>query len=169
MCTTLQRASADPASRRRENAPHHAVAHGVRSSLSVPMRAGGVLVGALNSYGRSPGLFVDELRHTVIDFARQAEKVVALALRHGEQNALLDDMQAAMRSRSVIDQALGILMAQQRCTADEAFAVLRRASQGRNRKVADIAGDIVVAVSGGSPRPGHFGRGMPTDRARATS
>lgn len=136
----------------------HAVAYGVRSSISVPMNAAGTTVGALNSYAMEPGVFADGLRDSLLAFGARAEAVVGLALRQAEQSDVLEHLHHAMESRSVIDQALGILMAQQRCSADEAFGVLRRASQGRNRKVADIAADIVSAVSGGPPRTGHFER-----------
>lgn len=136
----------------------HAVAQGVRSSMSVPLQTGGVTMGALNVYGAEPGAFVGALRAQLIDFGARAESVVAVAVRQAEQSDVLDHLHQAMESRSVIDQALGILMAQQRCSADEAFGVLRRASQGRNRKLADIASDIVHAVSGAAPRTGHFER-----------
>jgi AmiR/NasT family two-component response regulator len=42
-------------------------------------------------------------------------------------------------------------MGQNRCTADEAFEVLRTASQNRNVKLRDIAADMVTAVSGQAP------------------
>jgi hypothetical protein len=58
-----------------------------------------------------------------------------------------------MVSSSIIDQAIGILMAQQRCTAAIAFDLLRRASQNRNRKLRDIAADIITKVSGAPPQP----------------
>ncbi|QCB93062.1 GAF and ANTAR domain-containing protein [Cellulomonas shaoxiangyii] len=135
-----------------------AVARGVRSSLTVPLRAAGSTVGALSAYGTEPDVFVGALRDAVVDFGRRAGNVVGIALRQAEQVSLVDDLHAAMESRSVIDQALGIVMAQQRCTADEAFAILRRASQGRNRRLADIARDVVTTVSGGPPRTGRFTR-----------
>jgi AmiR/NasT family two-component response regulator len=53
-----------------------------------------------------------------------------------------------LTSRSIIDQAIGILMAQQRCSAGAAFEILRSASQGRNTKLRTIAADIVRAVGG---------------------
>jgi hypothetical protein len=48
----------------------------------------------------------------------------------------------ALASRAVIDQALGIIMAQERCPSTHAFAVLRNASQNRNTKLRDIARQI---------------------------
>jgi AmiR/NasT family two-component response regulator len=62
-----------------------------------------------------------------------------------------DHLQTALVSRAVIDQALGIIMGQNRCSADEAFDVLRRTSQNRNIKLRDIAADMVTAVSGRPP------------------
>jgi ANTAR domain len=59
----------------------------------------------------------------------------------------------ALVSSSVIDQAIGILMGQQRCTASAAFDLLRQASQHRNRKLRDIAAEIVTNVSGEPPQP----------------
>ena len=56
-----------------------------------------------------------------------------------------------MASRRVIDQAIGVIMAQNRCTGDEAFEVLRRASQHRNVKLRQIAADVVTSVSGQPP------------------
>ena len=56
-------------------------------------------------------------------------------------------LREALRTRGVIEQAKGILMAQQRCTADEAFALLVRHSQNHNRKLRDIAAEIVARVS----------------------
>jgi AmiR/NasT family two-component response regulator len=54
-------------------------------------------------------------------------------------------------SRAVIDQALGVIMAQQRCDSHEAFALLRHASQNRNRKLRDVATDVITGVSGKPP------------------
>lgn len=56
-------------------------------------------------------------------------------------------------SSSVIDQAVGILMGQQRCNAATAFDLLRQASQNRNRKLRDIAAEIITNVSGEPPQP----------------
>ena len=49
-----------------------------------------------------------------------------------------------MQSRAVIEQAKGIIMGQQRCTAVEAFNLLTKASQLENRKLRAIANDVVT-------------------------
>lgn len=134
----------------------HAVAHAVRSSLSVPLQAAGSTIAVLNAYAGRPDVFTGAVRDAVLRFAGQAEGLVAVTLRSTEQSDELGQIQTAMDARSVIDQALGVLMAQQRCSADEAFALLRTASQSRNRKMSDLAVDIVTSVSGGPPRTGRF-------------
>jgi AmiR/NasT family two-component response regulator len=75
-----------------------------------------------------------------------------------EQTNLAAQMRAALTSRSVIDQALGIVMARQRRSAAEAFDILRRASQNRNVKFRDVAASIVTGVTGQPPRPPPFRR-----------
>ena len=60
-------------------------------------------------------------------------------------------LQNALASRAVIDQALGIIMGQNRCTADEAFDLLRTISQNRNIKLRDIAAELITAVTGQPP------------------
>ena len=50
----------------------------------------------------------------------------------------------------------------QRCNADEAFALLRAHSQNNNRKLRDVAADLITRVTGGPPLPGRgFHRGRP--------
>jgi AmiR/NasT family two-component response regulator len=60
-----------------------------------------------------------------------------------ELRELVAQLQDALANRAVIEQAKGMIMAQSRCTSDQAFDVLRRASQRTNRKVRDIATELV--------------------------
>lgn len=135
--------------------PAHALAHGIRSSLSVPMTSAQGTSGALNLYAAAPRVFDSSTtlaRATA--FAAQGSAVLTVALRQADQVQLTEQLREALGSRSVIDQAIGIIMGQQRCDAPAAFAVLRSASQGRNRKLRDIATDIVTSVSEPPPSPG---------------
>jgi hypothetical protein len=50
-------------------------------------------------------------------------------------------------SRDTMGQAKGIIMATMRCTADEAFDLMVKQSQAENRKVSEIAGEIVARVA----------------------
>jgi AmiR/NasT family two-component response regulator len=70
-------------------------------------------------------------------------------------------LRAALATRPVIDQAKGILMAQHRCSPERAFELLTEASQRDNRKVSDLAGEIVASAQRtGPPVPR---RGAPRD------
>lgn len=65
-----------------------------------------------------------------------------------------DELERALASRTTIDQAIGVLMAEQRCTADEAFDLLRSHSQNSNRKVRDLAADLIQGITGTPGRRG---------------
>jgi GAF domain-containing protein len=133
-----------------------ALSYGIRSILSTPLRGLDSSVGALNLYATSVNAFDNQSRAHAAGFAEYAAGAVGLALRMTHHLQLSVDLQAALSSREIIDQAIGIIMAQQRCTAREAFAVLRQASQHRNVKIAAIAAGIVEAVSGQPPLQGRF-------------
>jgi GAF domain-containing protein len=129
----------------------HAAAHGVVSSLSLPLDAGSRTVGALNLYAREPAAFAGPPRRVAEAFAAQCGAALTVTLRQADQAELQQQLTQAMASRSIIDQALGIIMGEQRCTAAAAFEVLRQASQHRNRKLRDVAAGIITQVSGVQP------------------
>jgi GAF domain-containing protein len=136
--------------------PSHALAYGVRSSLSLPLTIDEHTRGALNLYARSDAAFPQEVHQRAELFARQAAAVLAVVTRQSRQVVLSDQLRDALAHRSVIDQAIGIVMDQQRCDAAQAFAVLRQASQHRNLKLRDIAVELVTTVSGSAPAPPPF-------------
>jgi GAF domain-containing protein len=131
----------------------HALAHGVVSSLSLPLIIDGHTVAALNLYSNRPAAFDGPPRQHAGAFAAQAAAALALALRQFSQAQVQQQLLEAVTSRSVIDQAIGIIMGQQRCTATAAFDLLREASQHRNRKLRDVAADIITNVTGEPPHP----------------
>ncbi|WP_262281909.1 GAF and ANTAR domain-containing protein [Micromonospora sp. MA102] len=131
----------------------HALRLGVASSLSLPVTVDGEVVGALNLYATEPHAFTERARRQALAFTDQGSAALSVILRQADQALLHRQLNDAMVSRSVIDQALGVVMGQQRCTAAEAFALLRKASQHRNRKLRDVAAEIITQVSGKSPQP----------------
>jgi GAF domain-containing protein len=130
-----------------------AVSLGIRSSLSLPLFADGVSVGALNWYAREPGAFGLAETRRAEEFAGHASGALTLALRMASCADLNDQLRSSIVSRAVIDQALGVIMATDRCTQDEAFAMLRTVSQNTNVKLRELAATIVTSVSGRPPRP----------------
>lgn len=131
----------------------HAVKHGIAASLSYPLRVDGQTVAVLNLYACHPNAFTPvDRQHTEV-LASQCSAAIAVMLRQADQASTQRQLADAMHARSVIDQALGILMAQQRCTAEEAFDLLRAASSGRNRKLRDIAADLIEKTTGRPAQP----------------
>src|SRR4051812_44549036 len=128
------------------------VPRGVLSSLSVPLPIQTDVIGALNCYSRSPSSFPPEAVEAAEEVAGHLAVAVGNAVAYTEAATLVEQMRAAMASRSVIDQAMGIVMAQNRCDAAAAFAILTRASQNRNVKLRDIARTTGATVSRPSGR-----------------
>ena len=85
-------------------------------------------------------------------FARDAAGALTLALRMASCADQNDQLRSSIVSRAVIDQALGVIMATERCPQDKAFAMLRSVSQNTNVKLRDLAASIVTRVSGEPPR-----------------
>ncbi len=125
-----------------------AAARGVQSSVSIPMVAHHEGVGALNFYSRHRAAFSDDDVKVALAFGSQAAIVLANAQAYWDAHQLGQNMIEAMKSRATIEQAKGIIMAAQRCSPDEAFQILVRASQRENRKLRDMAADIVNRTSG---------------------
>ena len=120
-----------------------AVRRGVHASMSLPLTVRGDAIGALNLYATERGAFAGA-EDTARTFARQAGVAIANAQVYGESRRLAEQLQEAMSSRAVIEQAKGVLMAEQGCGPDEAFELLRVASQRENVKIRDIAQRIVT-------------------------
>lgn len=132
-----------------------AVGLGLRCSVSLPLTIGHETFGALNVYGfDQPGLFGPAERRELELFAAQAATTLRVAVRQVKDAALLAQMEASLHSRTVIDQALGIIMSQQRCTASVAFDLLRRESQNTRRRLRDLAAELVTRTTGEAPQPG---------------
>jgi GAF domain-containing protein len=116
---------------------------GVRSSLSIGLPIQEAVVGALNIYGAEPDAFDSDAVTVAQTFAGYAAVAMANANLYDTTASLAHHMQAAMESRAVIEQAKGIVMADRRCTAEEAFRILVKVSQDSNRKLRDVATALV--------------------------
>ena len=127
--------------------------HGIASSLSVPLLARHEGVGALNFYARSRAAFSDDDVETALQFATHAAIVLANSQAYWDARQLGQDMVEAMRSRATIEQAKGILMGAHRCGPDEAFEILVRASRRENRKLREVAEDLVARTVSGEGSP----------------
>jgi GAF domain-containing protein len=136
--------------------PAYALSYGVHSSLSLPLTVNGDNRGALNLYAGTAHAFGPTQQHQAELFAGPASAALTGVTRQVHQLQLSEQLRAALSTRAVIDQALGILMGHNSCDSVTAFAILRESSQHQNRKLHDVAADIVKAVAGTDPQPPPF-------------
>lgn len=125
--------------------------YGIKSTLALPLHANGTDLGALNLFSDSAAAFDDDTIEVATVFATTASVVLSNAKAYWETYELSQQMAQAMQSRAVIEQAKGILMARSGHTDAEAFRALTSASQRSNRKVRDIAAEIVAHVRQAPP------------------
>jgi GAF domain-containing protein len=121
----------------------HVARLGVRSSLSIPLPFQGATIGALNVYARRPKAFGAEDTTASEEVAAWVALAVGNADAAARTHETLTGLRTAMLTRSVIDQAKGILMERYKVTADQAFTLLTHSSQNQNRKLRDIAAALV--------------------------
>ncbi|MFW3169608.1 GAF and ANTAR domain-containing protein [Geodermatophilus sp. CPCC 206100] len=137
--------------------PELAVGLGVRSSLSLPLVVEDRPQGALNLYSTEPRAFAADDETTAARWAEHASGALAVALRIADGDDRADQLLGGLDTRTTIGQAVGLLMSQERCTAEQAFDLLRLASQRRNVKLRDVAATLVAAFEAGLPeRPARW-------------
>jgi GAF domain-containing protein len=159
-CLTAMREVTDvvvvdlPAESRFGDYPQRAAPLGIRSIVALPLRTSETAFGAMNLYSLEPGVFTDGSLVRARALAAAASGGVEISRRMTEQAELNEDLKSALASRRVIDQAIGIVMAQEACDADAAFGVLRRRSQNEHRKLREVAVELVTKTGGVPPAEG---------------
>lgn len=131
-------------------------AAGISSALGVPMTAGDGWGAVLNCFSPATGVFTEDVVSGAVVFAEMASKALRLAIRITLADQRGRDLEAAIKNRSVIDLACGMIMAQNRCSKDDAFQFLIRASNDRNQKLYVIAQTIVDRIGGLPQKSPHF-------------
>ncbi|MFS0699545.1 ANTAR domain-containing protein [Cellulomonas sp. 179-A 4D5 NHS] len=127
---------------------------------------------ALTLYGLSPDVGDAATLRLAEMCLTDLHGALRVAQRLADVEQANEDLKTAIASRAVIDQAMGVIMAQNRCSAPEAFKFLRRASQNRNMKVRELAADLITGVTHVAPVPPapFYPRGTaPADRTRRTT
>jgi GAF domain-containing protein len=116
---------------------------GVHSALSLPLLLPGQVVGAINVYAHDKDVFDEHAVELGELFAKPAAVAVHNAHILAQATALTRQLQTALVSRSVIDQAIGVLRSRSGGSAEDAFTQLRTISQTEHRKLAEVAQRIV--------------------------
>jgi ANTAR domain-containing protein/GAF domain-containing protein len=115
---------------------------GIRSALAIRLSANGAR-GALNLYARYPRAFGVVDRGNGHLLATLAGIALSAAETHAAEERRTGELEAGLITREMIGQAQGILMERERITSDQAFDILRRASQHLNVKLRDVAQALV--------------------------
>lgn len=124
-----------------------AAAMGMASSISVPLLVRGDSIGAMKVYSTHPMAYDDSHVRQLQMFAEQAAIVLANVQSYVQTQELSDHLKEALKTRQLIGQATGIVMAREGVSAEEAFAMLRQASQNANVKLRDIAKNLVEGAT----------------------
>ena len=128
-----------------------AVRAGVAGAAAVPLVAAGAPLGALNLYARRANVLDDTAAAAGVVFAGHAAFALANARAFDLATTTIGQLEMALVSRAVIDQAKGVLMQILHCTAEQAFDRLVRASQHRHLELREISGLVVDAAAAGRP------------------
>ncbi|WP_213452223.1 GAF and ANTAR domain-containing protein [Rhizomonospora bruguierae] len=129
---------------------------GVHSVLSVPMDVDEAVVGALNLYGTRPAAMDDQAQLTALLIAEHAGLLLGSVVERGERAELTARLVEDLREGAALDHAIGIVMAQRRCTAAEALAVLRDAAEALDVRPRVVAERLIAAVGGPVPPTGRI-------------
>ena len=121
---------------------------GLGSSVSFPLPVETYLVGALNVYSGTPHAFTGDGVTLGVALALHVTAALSVAETSFSRRDRVAHLEKAVESHSVIDQAKGIIMVQQKCTAEVAFAMLRKLSMDRNIKLYELAAALVASASG---------------------
>ncbi len=127
-----------------------ALAAGFHSVHALPMRLRGVVIGALNLFHAEPG----EMQQADVDAAQALADVATIAiLQHRasfEAQVLNEQLNVALNTRVVIEQAKGVVAEREGLDMEQAFSVLRNHARNHNLRLADVSRDVIagtVAVS----------------------
>jgi len=131
-------------------------AAGYKSVLGIPVDVGETASACLNFFAPAAGQFTAEAIREATVFTGTAGQALRLILRINTAELLADDLKAAMESRTAIDLACGMIMTQNRCTQEQAYKFLLRASNNRNMKVHVVANEIIRRLSGTKQTATHF-------------
>jgi GAF domain-containing protein len=120
---------------------------GILAVRSVPMLVrDGAPIGVLTVYGATAAAFGGPDRSLADLIAGFATVAVTGTMRSYDDTSLSARLRLVLVSRSAIDQAIGIVMAEQTCSAESALTTLRAAARRRHATLQDVAADVVAGV-----------------------
>ncbi|ANW67793.1 histidine kinase [Mycobacterium sp. djl-10] len=116
---------------------------GVNSVLALPLGVAGTVIGVMGVYSHRRNGFDDHAAELAQLFAKPAAVAVHNAHILAQAQTMTAQLQVALTTRPIIDQAIGLLRGRTGRSAEDSFAQLRAISQAEHRKVAEVAQQIV--------------------------
>jgi len=123
-------------------------ASGYLSAASLPLTLDHGYAGALTLLAAESNVFTTLLMADVVQFRDMAARSLRLATQVRRASEFSGHLRSALSHRSAIDIACGVIMAQNRCSYEEAIAILVAASSHRNIKLRHIAESILEGYGG---------------------
>jgi len=118
---------------------------GVAGVAGIPMRLAGQIIGALNLYSAEPREWSEEDLAVAAVLADVATSYVINASKIRQQQQLSEQLQHALESRVVIEQAKGITAQQNAVSVDQAYHLMRGHARSNNASIRAVA-EAIVAV-----------------------
>ena len=125
------------------------VARGVRSVAAIPMAFRTQRLGVLAPYRRVPGHWHRDQLELAQVLADMTSSCIVNARVLADTNLLVRQLQHALESRVVIEQAKGVLMERHAIDPPTAFARLRAFARNNNRRISDVAGEVLDGLDRG--------------------
>lgn len=130
-----------------------ALSHGFRGAAGLPMRVDHQIIGALDLYSHAPMELTDDDIDVAVVLAAVASGYVVNNRELDKAVQLADQLQTALDSRIVIEQAKGVIAERTGVGVNEAFEVLRRHARSRGQKLRAVAAAVVAREIDVSPPP----------------
>ncbi|HLL64225.1 MAG TPA: GAF and ANTAR domain-containing protein [Micromonosporaceae bacterium] len=121
--------------------------HGVHGVLAVPVDIDDQVIGSLNLYVGTPNVLTPDVQLVAMLVAEHAGLLVAAVLDRTRQASLNDELTAALADGETINRAIGIVMAQRSCSAEDALQVLRQAATTLRQPLSAVAQRLVDTVT----------------------
>jgi GAF domain-containing protein len=123
-----------------------AARRGLRAVLASPIPYGDHAVGVVAVFAGTPTAWSEAEREAVVAFTELAALLILNAMEASERGRLAGELQVALDSRVVIEQAKGVLVGRHGLTTREAFERLRGQARDQRRPLSEVARAVVRAA-----------------------
>ena len=123
-----------------------AVSRGLRAVLASPIPYSDQAVGVVAVFAGEPHAWTEAESEAIVAFTELAAMLILNAMEASERGRLAGELQVALDSRVVIEQAKGVLVGRHGLTTRQAFERLRRMARDQRRPLSEVARGVVSAA-----------------------